>query len=875
MLDEIPMMDTFPALLVTKLTLPRVRAGRVARSVLLAQLDAGSERRLMLITAGAGFGKTSLVAEWCSTRTEHVAWVALDEGDNDPARFLSYVVAAIQMHYPQVGRELLVALQSQQPPLPETALTILINQLIALEKRLFLVLDDYHLIENATLHSALAFLLDHCPPHLTLILLTRAEPPLPLAKWRAKNDLLEIRADKLRFSPDEAAHFLTETMQLALSAADIQALEQRTEGWIAGLQLAAIALQSHHSDAETFIRNFTGSHRFVLDYLIEEVLARQPDDVRRFLLQTSLLHRLNEALCDAVTGDASGAAMLTLLEKNNVFLIPMDETRRWYRYHHLFADLLQAWLYIEYPDLLNALRQRAAHWHADNHLPEDAIGYALAAGDFALAAQLITGAAVGVTQRGEAGTLLNWYRAFPPDFVDTQPRLNLYFMLAFALNGRWDDAFTLLARVEAHQREQEEFTDEERWLAAYVALVRQNRERLDQLLHDVTPDTPIEPAAKLLIAVLLSVQGDMQRASEWMTNVQATSEREGNTVLALTAMFHQCRFTVFLGRLETAHTLAQAALQHMGDAVTPMATIAHTTLGRVYIEWGEFDRAEQHLQHAIRIAELTGFVTGIMASATLMLAEVAQGRGKSAEANSLMQSAIAYAERNDPPTEGLWLKIYQARIALLQGNVAAASDILREAQPELENKTSLFYPTIILQVTQARVWLWQRRHENAITLLTHITTEAPENLLTVEVWGVLALARMAHGDSVHALLALEQALMLAEPERRTRVFVELGAPMAKLLARFAESQPDHPYAQTLLKLLPAPEEDASTPDPLSERELEILRLIVAGHSNDEIASTLILALSTVKWYINVLYGKLHVKTRSQAIARAHALRLVE
>lgn len=869
------MMDMFPALLVTKLKLPRVRAGRVARPALLAQLDAGSERRLMLVTAGAGFGKTTLAAEWCSPRAVQVAWVSLDEGDNDPARFFSYIIAAMQTQHPHIGRELLTALQSQQPPTPDSAVSILINQLSALPERLFLVLDDYHVIENAILHSALAFLLDHCPPYLTLLLLTRAEPPLPLAKWRVKNELIEIRADGLRFSPEEAAYFLQETMQLTLSAPDIQALEQRTEGWIAGLQLAAIALQSHHSDAETFIRNFTGSHRFVLDYLIEEVLARQPDDVRRFLLQTSFLHRLNGALCDAVTGDSHGAAMLTMLEKNNVFLIPMDATRNWYRYHHLFADLLEARLYAEYSERLNALRQRAAHWHAENKLPEDAIGYALAAQDFAFAAQLITGAAVGVTQRGEAATLLNWYRAFPPEFMATQPRLNLYFMLAFALNGRWDEALTLLAQVEAHQQGQTEFDDEARWMAAYIALVRQDNARLHEMMDGINPDAPIEPAAKLLVAVLFSVQGDMQRANQWMAEVQAACERAGNDSLALTALFHQCRFNVFMGRLRDACELAHQALRRLGDNVTPMATIAHTTLGRVYIEWGDFDRAEVHLKLALHIADLTGFVTGILSSATLMLAEVEQGRGNAAEANHLIQRAIAHAEHSDPTADVLWLKVYEARVALLQGNIAGAGDILREVQPKLENKTSLFYPPVILWVTQARVWLWQRKHEEAVAMLTRIITDLPENLLMVEVWAVLALARMAHGDSVHAFLALEQALRLAQAEHRQRVFVELGAPMAKLLARFVEAQPDHAFAQTLLKQLPASDDDPGTPDPLSEREIEILRLIVAGHSNDEIASTLMLALSTVKWYINRLYGKLHVHTRSQAIARAHALRLVE
>ncbi len=869
------MVEPYPPLLITKVYLPGPRGSHIARPQLVARLEVGRSKRLTLIAAAAGFGKTTLAADWCQMHQGSVCWLSLDEGDNDPARFLSYVIAAVQTRHPEIGRDLLAALTSAQPPSVENALYALINQMAALHENLTLVLDDYHRIENQAVHAALEFLLDHLSSQVHLFLLTRSDPPLPLARLRAKNDLLELRAAELRFSPEEAGRFLREAMSIDLPPGAIRALEKRTEGWIAGLQLAAIAMQNMQSDKSMFIEQFTGSHRFVLDYLMEEVLSRQPEDVRRFLLQTSVLSRLNGALCGSVTGEEDGQAMLETLERENLFLIPLDQSRVWYRYHHLFADLLRARLQAEAPDTIKALQSRAAHWHEENGLPEEAIPYALEAQDFEYAADLITGPAVSITRRGEVATLLDWYRSFPPEFVGSHPSLGLGFGMAFALNGRWDEAETLLKAVEAGYGA--EFRPDEVLLLSYlVASQRRDREWLDVIEREAAAHVQRSPATKLVLALVISLKGDLRRACGLLTEAEAVSERDNDLAGAMTALFHLCRFQVYLGNFHQANELIQRALQKsqaLGGAALPLVTLAHGALGRILVEWNEPEAAKPHLQEAIRLAERSGFVTGVVSSSMMMLAEIQQALGDSEGANVEAEKAIQLAERYDPPAEVTWLKTYQARLWLTQGNTASAGDWLREAATQ-SLPQSLFYPPGIDTVTQARALLARRKIDEAIRLLTELTTQ-PHNILTVEALNVLALARQAQGDHVHALLTLEQAMPLAEAENRIRAFLELGAPMAKLLAYFCEAHPENDFARRVLKAFPAPSENAQTVQALNERELDVLRLIVAGYSNDEIAHKLTLAVSTVKWYINVLYGKLHVKTRAQAIARTHDLRLLE
>lgn len=862
------MNEPFAVLVQTRLTPPRLRPECVPRSALLTQLEAALDKKLILIAAAAGSGKTTLIAAWCQQHLGAAAWLSLDERDNDPVRFFAYVLAAIQMHHPNIGRDLLAALQSPQPPSLNNSLDSLLNQLATLPQKLILVLDDYHVITNTRLHTALTFLLDHLPPQITLVLLTRADPPLPVARWRVRDELLELRADNLQFSPQETSHFLNHTMQLALSEDAITALAQRTEGWIAGLQLAALALQTYPGDKTVFVHNFTGSHRFILDYLISEVLAQQPQNIRHFLLQTACLRRFSSALCDAVTQTSGGQATLDYLERNHLFLIPLDEARTWYRYHHLFGDLLQARLKVEQPEQIRLLQQRAARWHEQHNQGEDAIFYALAAQDFDHAAALMTGSAANTMQRGEVLTLLNWYQAFPPDFVARHAKLCLQFGMAFALNGRWQEAEILLKNISDTGTLH---SGEVLILAFLIASHQQNVTQLQSLLAIAAEQPNPDRITQLALGLLYSVQGNLRQAVHLMAAAQAESERAGDAGLALTALFHQCLLHVFLGNLQQAQALCETALRYIHAAdplIHPMANFAHVSLGRIYIEWHDLDKATYHLQEAIRLAERSGLMTGVVSSATMMLAEVAQARGEPHTASEKIQQAFAYAAKYDPPSESQWLKIYAARVWLRQGNLANAADWLKTADTTLP--LSLFYPNTIQRITQARLVLAQRQLDRAVSLLTHITADTAD-LLTVEAFCALAVARQAQGDSVHALLALEQALRLAEPEKRIQVFLELGTPLAKLLQHYCDSHPEAHFARSLLPLFPT--EALPQQVDFSERELAILRLIAAGKSNDEIAQTLTLALSTVKWYINVLYSKLQVKTRAQAIARLHNLKL--
>ncbi|MCA9905349.1 MAG: AAA family ATPase, partial [Anaerolineae bacterium] len=872
-------------ILATKLYIPPPRPNVVLRPHLLERLNKGLRqnqgfgRKLTLISAPAGFGKTTLVSAWVAGFERPAAWLSLDEGDNDPARFFSYVVAAIQMQRPNFASALLAALQSATPPAPLAAAQALINPLANAAAPLILVLDDYHLIDNHALHDALAFLLDHLPTGVTLVLLSRADPPLPLGRLRASHGLLELRGDGLRFSGDETVQFLNQTMQLDLPTATIQALEKRTEGWIAGLQLAALALETLPDRHETFVAEFTGSHRFVLDYLLEEVLARQPEDVRRFLLHTSLLPRLNASLCNAVTGRTDSQSMIDHLERHNLFLLPLDQARHWYRYHHLFGTLLQTYLQAEAPTLIPTLHLRAAQWYEANALPEMAVDEALAAGAYDYAAALLTGPAMGVTQRGEVTTLLNWYRAFPHAVVSRHPALCLHFGLAFALGGRWDEAEALVNAV-ADVALPDPLAIQRLLVMMLNVSASQDTERLAQIAEQaqvmIAASTTRDPPSLIGLGLVADALGNLDDACRLMADARALAERDGAAGLALTVLFHQSLLHVWRGDLHLTQTLCQealAAVNHDVGALMPLASIAYSALTRIAIEWNEPERAVEAAHQALQMAEQSGLVAGVMSTSLMMLAEARHGLGDDEGALQAAEDSLDHAQRYDSPLIAFYLSGYRARLWLAQGQIAPAVAWLRETgdRPVV---ASMFVKWRIVEVTRARTLLARRKIEAAIARLTRLAA-APRDIFTVEALALLASARQMQGDATSALTTLEQSLELARPEKRIRIFLDLGAPMRKLLEAYAEQQhAEDAFVQTLIGQFPV-DGDQSLPDALSERELDVLRLIAAGHTNGEIAAALVIAPSTVKWYVNTIYGKLHVKTRGQAIARAHELRLID
>ena len=439
-------------ILATKLYIPPPRAKVVIRPRLIGQLNTGLSAgcKLTLISASAGFGKTTLISNWLASIKRQAAWLSLDEGDNDPTRFLIYVVSALQTIAPNVGEGLLDILQSSQPPPIEAILTTLLNEIAAIADNFIFVLDDYHMLDSKTVDNALTFLLEHQPPQMHLVITTREDPNLPLTRLRVHDQLTELRAADLRFTPSEAAEFLSQVMEINLSAEEVVILENRTEGWVAGLQLAALSMRGHQ-DVHGFIQAFAGDHQYIADYLVEEVLKRQPETIRNFLLQTAILYRLNGPLCDAVTGQTGGKARLETLQRGNFFLIPLDDKRHWYRYHHLFADVLRMHLMAEQPDQVPALHRRASEWYKQNGLAADAIHHALAGGDFERAADLIELAIPEMRRRKQEATVLGWLKSLPNELLHCRPVLSVYYAGALLFSGD-------LEGVEVRLR------DAERWL---------------------------------------------------------------------------------------------------------------------------------------------------------------------------------------------------------------------------------------------------------------------------------------------------------------------------------------------------------------------------------------------------------------------------
>src|ERR671914_935160 len=434
-------------ILTTKLYIPPPQPKVVLRPRLIECLNEGLDRKLSLISAPAGSGKTTLLSEWLAGRSQPAAWLSLDEGDNDPTRFLAYLVAALRTIAPNIGEGLLGALQSPQPPPTESVLTALLNEITTVPDKFVLVLDDYHVIDARPVDDALAFLIEHLPPRMHLVIATREDPNLPLARLRVRGQLSELRAADLRFTPEEAAEFLKEVMGLDLSAEDIAALETRTEGWIAGLQLAALSMRGRE-DVPRFIRAFAGDNRYIVDYLGEEVLQRQPERIRSFLLQTSILERLSGPLCDAVTDQEEGREMLEALERGNFFVVPLDDKRQWYRYHHLFADVLHAHLMAEQPDQVPTLHRRANERDEQNGLPAQANRPALAAEDFERAADLVELAVPAMRRSRQEATLLGWLKALPDELLHCRPVLGVAYAHMLLASGEFEGVEDRLLSTE-------------------------------------------------------------------------------------------------------------------------------------------------------------------------------------------------------------------------------------------------------------------------------------------------------------------------------------------------------------------------------------------------------------------------------------------
>jgi LuxR family maltose regulon positive regulatory protein len=899
-------------LLLTKLCAPQVRSGRVRRSRLLARLNRGVEGKLTLVSAPAGFGKTTLVSEWLEQLGRPSAWLSLDEGDNDPARFLAYLGAALQTVKGDWCRSVQERLHSSQPSTTTSLLVATINEITTSTLPFVLTLDDYHLISDQTVHETIAFLLDNIPPQMHLVIVTRADPPLPLARLRGRGELTEIRADDLRFTAHETAILLNQVMDLELTPQQIVALEARTEGWVAGLQLAALSLQDLPPGEVTgFIAAFTGSHRYVMDYLIAEVFGRQPPQIQDFLLQTSILDRLCGSLCDAVTGQADGQATLERLERANLFTVPLDRHRCWYRYHHLFADLLRDRLQQNQAESVPRLHHQAAKWYEHSGFMEAAVQHALAAKDFEFGARLAEQAAAALWSRSEVLTLLNWFNALPQALVRSRPFLCVNYAWSLALTGQLDAVEPLLHAIESYIDEaaplslgsvvlppdlQETETtgphqDKQglilQRLRTVVDMLRASVARLcgntsdaiafsARALERIPADNPYLRGMALLFqghAYLL--EGNFGAAEQMLVEASAAGQATGHVGVYLSAIHYLAQLRVLQGRLREAMAVYRQAAQFVAKQPQPsLAGIERIGIGSLLCEWNDLEAASHHIRAGILLAETGGDFTflrdGYIARARL---EWAQGNWEKALAS--IHKAGQTVHPGQSAWNTAWLEAWQARLWVAQGDLPAAARWAQAYEGKREDNPDLLHE--FSDLTLARVRLTQRRPGEAGDLLGSLLQSAGRGGRTgrvIEILTLQALAGQAQGRTTEAIPALERALSLAEPEGYVRTFVEEGAPMAGLL-REALSRGIAPgYTGKLLAAFGETAAAQTLAEPLTQRELEVLRLIAAGLRNQEIADQLIISVATVKRHITNIYGKLGVSHRTQAVARAQELDLV-
>jgi LuxR family maltose regulon positive regulatory protein len=901
-------------LLATKLHVPRPRPGFLSRARLLERLADGMARELTLVCTPAGFGKTTLLADWARSSERLVAWLSLDGGDNDPARFWRYVAAALDQMRPGIGERVGALLRGPEPASLEAVVTVVINELAGLPEELTLILDDYHLIEAGSIHHTLGVLLERGPPRLRLILASRADPPLPLARLRARGQLAELRAADLRFTAEETTALLEEVAGLDLPAASLAALAARTEGWAAGLQLAALSLQGE-SDRSGFVATFSGSHRYVLDYLTEEVLARQPEQLVRFLLETSVLERLSGELCDAVTGRSDSQPLLEGIERANLFLVPLDEVRGWWRYHQLFADLLQARLHQQQPDRVPQLHRAAATWHEDRGLVDEAVRHAVAAGDTDWAARLVEQHVEALYRRSEAATLQRWLAVLPADLVRSRPRLCLVLAAWANMAGRLEEVESLVADAEralaagADEPFEPSVGRELSTLAnipAVIALLRAElaRQRGDPeqaaaLAHEVLASlTETDRALHAMVRWALAM-------ADWMCGRPAQAEQTLAEVVTDRFLL-SVRPWYDLGHVQQTQGRLGAALATFGHTVEvaseagqplPLAGLGHVGLAEVLCERGELDAALEHATLAVALCRQLPYAQW-QVTALAVLAWIRQAHGDEAGAMAAIGEAERVAPSRDAAADMLSsVGVQQARLALAQGRVADAARWVRDRGLGIDDQLS--YPREREYLVLARVLLAGQRPDAALRLLArlHAAAAAQQRMSSViEVRALQGLALQAVGDQPGALAALAEALALGWSEGYVRVFVEQGAPMAALLHKLAKAPTTgqavaaahlpgpyldrllHAFEQVGLPVVPRPRRGgAAVPGlvmPLTSRELEVLGLLAAGRPNQAIAEELVVTLDTVKSHVTHIFDKLGADNRIQAVTRAHELRLL-
>jgi LuxR family maltose regulon positive regulatory protein len=865
------------------------------------------------VSAPAGFGKTTLLTDWLAAAPgdgRSSAWLSLDHSDNDPALFWAYFIAALRTVAPGIGEGALALLPSGESP-TEAFVVTLLNDIAALRDDVVLVLDDYHVIEAAPVRDGMAYLVEHLPPQFRLVIASRADPALPLARLRARRELVEIRAADLRFTLDEAAAYLNEVMGLALTPLDVTALEGRTEGWIAALQLAALSMQGR-DDVAGFIAGFAGDDRYIVDYLVGEVLQRQPENIQRFLLHTSILHRLNGSLCDAVTGQDGGRAMLEALDRGNLFLVPLDDRRLWYRYHHLFADVLRARLLDEQRDRIHELHRRASDWYARDGDRSAAIGHALDGEDFERAADLIEMAARPAFQARQEATFRRWLEALPEELFRVRPVLAMALVAVHMVNGDVEGVEARLQDIEQCLAAAAATPDPDGGSTAMVVVDHELFGRLPnqiavyragqalllgdaagtitharQALELAAADDHLgRGSAAALLALAHWTQGDLDAAQRGYTDALASLEKAGHLSDALGLSLALADVLIAQGRLREAMGTYRRGLRAAAEQsplVLRGAADMHVGISGLLREHNDLEGAQEHLRSAADLGEKAGLPQNPYRS-RVELARTRQAQGDLAGAEELLDEAeLVYAGDYSPDVRPVAAS--RARVHLAQGRVGEALGWVHERQ--LSATDTLSYLHEFEHITLARALLAGETAERpdgptgeATRLLARLLTAARDGHRTgsvIEILVLQALDDQARGDMSAALAALEEALTLGQPEGYVRVFLDEGPPMTALLRAAEKQGRAREYARHVLasaspgvRTRPV---QRGLVEPLSERELQVLRLLRTELSGPDIARELTVSLNTIRTHTKSIYAKLGVNNRRAAVRRAEELDL--
>lgn len=900
-MDEQP-LQTF---LRTKVSIPAVTPALVSRRRLLARLQEGLQDencRLTLVSAPAGFGKTTLLSSWARESPHLVAWLTLEDADNDLGRFVTYIVSALRHAAPQFGEKTLELGPSPRRVRAAHLLTELINDVVnrssaAQCERLVLVLDDYHLITSQDIHDIVTFLVDHLPSHMHLVVATRADPPLPIARLRGRAQLVEIRQADLSFTTDEVRVFFNEVMALDVPARDISTLNARTEGWAVGLQMAAQAMRGvRQYDFDQFATTFGGDHRYILDYLTEEVLQQQPPHIQTFLLQTAVLERLCASLCNAVTGRDDCQTLLERLDESNLFIVPLDDRRQWYRYHRLFADLLQARLRHTFPGEVAKLQLRAAGWYQARGDRASAIQHLLAAGALPQATELIEQEAPATLRRSEIGRFLGWVQALPSELVHARPTLTLYVAWALVLSGApWPEVSGVLSTL---QLDEEPCAIRISLLSAFDNLFHGQFLRAQALVRRALDSLPPDDAfsremAAWILSMALTATADSEPDEEALRRLAHLASASKDILVAVSTLCGLARLQRRQGRLPEARDNYEQALALARDErgeLLPVASQALIGTGSLALEWNDLDRASQQLEEGIRLVSRWREVAALQGY--LDLSWLRHLQGDATAAYQLLDRAEQLAQAFDAVEwDDYYVALSRARLDVALGNLRAARRWAESrnvtapfrADPEDFDDRVRKYEHLVL----GRLLIAEDCPKEALSVLDPVLNFAREphrTHLTIEVQILRSLALQAAGQESAALRALGDALNLSEPGGYVRTFLDEGEPIARLLRRVVQTGAMRDSARRLLKSWNEPRvsegehrletEDQALVEPLSSRELEIIRLLARGLTNQEIAQRLVISLATVKWHNGNIYGKLDAGNRTEAVAIARRLGLL-